>query len=536
VRATLPILTALLLCLPLTMRADGDSVRVWRHWPKCDLMDAANVHVSRHKEQARYIRCFDFGAVAPSERLMTIKDLSAVLNGLSHAERIALPEWVPHTEQGLAWIDVSLLRARNDHKGLERLLKALDDLGAKGSGRYQFPEPYYHSLVKKKVKRVVREEYEKKESYWVKVYGSYGYYWEERYRTVTKHREKLVEKEELALAQASHLNAGSVAGAKLLTGTEFPVYDVRWFVANAGTAPRYYELLDFFSEDDFRVLAQAYPKGNNFRAKVRGVVVRSGVTHLFRRIEREPTEACKGTGSIHTTFDFIRAFGNDPDKDLLGVKADAKELIANLPNGMQFYLLLDGKGKRLDKALADAALDNRGPLRERQVWNGVLSCAKCHLSEGGIIEADERVRARMLRQVTLAVGRLKEHDPDRGEQIESQYMFGDYNKLARRDNELVGAAVAAATMAGDGKPVSPARLAKHLSETVRKYNEDFVTAEMLARETGYSLREVKSALASEGLDPVFADVADDYGGDRARIEIGFAQFSGLLYERSRKQR
>src|SRR5205807_5347530 len=71
------------------------------------------------------------------------------------------------------------------------------------------------------------------------------------------------------------------------------------------------------------------------------------------------------------------------------------EIIFHLPNGLQGYLLVDGDGRRVDKASSDIVSDPKRP--DRLVENG-LSCIGCHLN--GILPKDDQVRAHVLKNPT----------------------------------------------------------------------------------------------------------------------------------------
>ena len=68
------------------------------------------------------------------------------------------------------------------------------------------------------------------------------------------------------------------------------------------------------------------------------------------------------------------------------------EIIFNLPNGLQAYLLVDGNGQRIDKAPAEIVSDPKRP--DRLVENG-LSCMSCHVR--GLLPKDDQVRAHVLK-------------------------------------------------------------------------------------------------------------------------------------------
>jgi tetratricopeptide (TPR) repeat protein len=71
---------------------------------------------------------------------------------------------------------------------------------------------------------------------------------------------------------------------------------------------------------------------------------------------------------------------------------DGGEIIFSLPNGLQAYFLVDGKGQRIDKGPTAIVSDPRRP--DRAVENG-LSCMSCHAR--GIIEKTDQVRGHVLK-------------------------------------------------------------------------------------------------------------------------------------------
>ena len=82
---------------------------------------------------------------------------------------------------------------------------------------------------------------------------------------------------------------------------------------------------------------------------------------------------------------------------------DGGEIIFSLPNGLQAYLLADGKGQRIDKGPTAIVSDPRRP--DRAVENG-LSCMSCHAR--GIIEKNDQVRAHVLKNAgAFAEGTLE---------------------------------------------------------------------------------------------------------------------------------
>ncbi len=121
---------------------------------------------------------------------------------------------------------------------------------------------------------------------------------------------------------------------------------------------------------------------------VRAGFTKSGVSSQERLIERHPAIY----GSYWISYDFKK--GN-PQSNLLqrplgpenafverGIKRfafkhDGGEVIFNLPNGLQAYLLMDGEGKRITFGPPDVVEDRAKTLGNGVIVNG-LSCMACH--------------------------------------------------------------------------------------------------------------------------------------------------------------
>src|SRR4029077_1357658 len=122
----------------------------------------------------------------------------------------------------------------------------------------------------------------------------------------------------------------------------------------------------------------------------------SGVSRNNRLIERHETPY----GAYWKTYDFAANDGPQnlferplgPGSDEHSFRHAGSEIIFNLPNGLQGYMLVNGKGARIDKGPTDIVSDPRRP--DRAVENG-LSCMACHAR--GLIEKADQVRDHVLK-------------------------------------------------------------------------------------------------------------------------------------------
>jgi serine/threonine-protein kinase len=156
-----------------------------------------------------------------------------------------------------------------------------------------------------------------------------------------------------------------------------PVVYVRadWFVSVATQPPLYEDLLQL--PFDLKGLEETL--GVQSEANVadgiahRGGLAVSGVSHHNRVVERHPGSK---TGYYWKSFDFRSSKGRDNIfADPVDLAPAGGELIFGLPNGLQGYLLVNGKGERLEAAPTDVVTDRFAA--DKAVRNG-LACMRCH--------------------------------------------------------------------------------------------------------------------------------------------------------------
>ncbi len=170
-----------------------------------------------------------------------------------------------------------------------------------------------------------------------------------------------------------------------------------WLVYQVVRPPLYHELLKLptqaseLEESLGLSVANAIRSGQVQRAGFRGSVFSggSGVSKNNRLIERHSTRY----GAYWKSYDFrgnrdeqnLFLFPLGPDAGPFGFKHAGGEIIFNLPNGLQAYLLVDDQGHRLDVAPTDIVQD--GTRLDAKIVNGI-SCMSCH-SQGMRNHADE---------------------------------------------------------------------------------------------------------------------------------------------------
>lgn len=172
------------------------------------------------------------------------------------------------------------------------------------------------------------------------------------------------------------------------TETKMPVLRGDWFVA---VATLYHEVLQIPDTLDALLASLNVDVKRNLREDraIRAGFNNSGVSQNNRLIERHDFR----DGAVWISYDFAENTGRrnlfshplGPGSEEKHFLHDGGEIIFNLPNGLQAYMLVDGAGKRIDKGPTNIVSDKRRP--DRQVQNGI-SCMSCHFA-GIIVKADE---------------------------------------------------------------------------------------------------------------------------------------------------
>lgn len=173
-----------------------------------------------------------------------------------------------------------------------------------------------------------------------------------------------------------------------MTGADLAWVRADWFVATASRPPLYHDLLRLPDtatalEEQLRVDIPAnFLKGKLARA----AFARSGVSGQNRLVERHDA----AHGAYWKSYDFLptngRAslvrfplgpdFARHPHPDQ-AFRHDGGEVIFHLPNGLQGYLLVDGKDKRIDAGPIDVVADDKRVSGTPAIVNGI-SCMACH--------------------------------------------------------------------------------------------------------------------------------------------------------------
>jgi predicted Ser/Thr protein kinase/mono/diheme cytochrome c family protein len=172
------------------------------------------------------------------------------------------------------------------------------------------------------------------------------------------------------------------------TGTDLPYVRADWFVATASRPPLYHTLLGL--PQKARVLEgtlQVDSRANFLKNQLaRAGFASSGISRQNRLVERSDA----AYGAYWRSYDFKSSadLGNlfryplGPEFpanpfERQAFQHDGGEILFNLPNGLQAYMLVDGKDERIDEAPIEVVSDALKTSGTVQIING-LSCLACH--------------------------------------------------------------------------------------------------------------------------------------------------------------
>jgi hypothetical protein len=255
-----------------------------------------------------------------------------------------------------------------------------------------------------------------------------------------------------------------------LTHTRLPVIRGDWFVATSSRPPLYDRLLKLpatLTELEVKTFGVYLERNFNNNTLRRGGLVTSGVSRHNRLVERHRTPF----GAYWRSYDFKssagrgnlllfplgpRFHGNDFDDQAF--EQAGGEVIFNLPNGLQGYMLADAKDNRLDvPAPVGIVSDKSEASGTPEIVNGI-SCLACHSSgmkpfrdeirEHPAVFAAAREKVQQLHPLPDEMDKLLARDEDLflrnlDEAMGDFLRFGELDKadireLVRRLNEPVG--------------------------------------------------------------------------------------------------
>ena len=163
-----------------------------------------------------------------------------------------------------------------------------------------------------------------------------------------------------------------------------------WFIETASLPPLYHDILDLPTTDralesqlgvDVARNIQSAPGRRVWRAGFND----SGVSNNNRVVERHTSRH----GAYWKSYDFAGNIGaQNVFTHPLSFRQDGGEMIFNLPNGLQAYMIVDASGNRIDVAPTDIVANPAAS--DPAVRNG-LSCIGCHTEGMKAVEDEVRL-------------------------------------------------------------------------------------------------------------------------------------------------
>lgn len=295
------------------------------------------------------------------------------------------------------------------------------------------------------------------------------------------------------------------AGPKLLllcdlAGSRNPIMRADQFVVFATTTLEgglYYKLRGISASNNPRQTDyEKYLAGRNINLEAleaknlieRSAQFRSGVTGKPRAIEffQGSGRVSANSGLVISTLDTADEDtdpGADPIRNLIKFRFAAREVLAELPNGLIEYTLFDAEGKLQDVVPDNIAHDHTIPAPHTSRLQPGISCMRCHGPSDGWLpfRADAR---------TLLAGLLKAYDDEQADpdilkayhELYAKYGDDPENalRIARNQHSL---ATFKATGMDFRKTVSS------LSNMFSRYRYDIVSPSVACNDLGYQLED-----------------------------------------------
>jgi hypothetical protein len=233
-----------------------------------------------------------------------------------------------------------------------------------------------------------------------------------------------------------------------LSTAEVPFLRVDWFISTAALPPLYHDILDLPETDaelekklnvDVRRNLWDSPGRNVWRSGF----LNSGVSKFNRIVERHTSSY----GAYWKSYDFDSNKGlKNIFQNPLSFRHAGGEIIFNLPNGLQAYLLAESSGKRIDEAPVNIVFSTQG--NDPIIRNG-LSCMACHTS--GMKEFKDRTN-----ELHLAIQNTAfEKKADKKYALELYADADTMNRLVEKDKITFERAVAElGGIAGGREPIA----------------------------------------------------------------------------------
>ena len=225
---------------------------------------------------------------------------------------------------------------------------------------------------------------------------------------------------------------------------QVPYVYADWFIATASLPPLYHDILDLPITDRALETQLGVDVARNLESAPGRRVWRagfndSGVSNNNRVVERHTSRY----GAYWKSYDFAGSVGTqNVFTHPLSFEEDGGEMIFNLPNGLQAYMIVDGSGSRIDVAPTDIVANPAAS--DPAVRNG-LSCIGCHTE--GMKAVEDEVRS--------AIQSAKDPDFDKAQALRLYVSHAVMQEYVEQDTERYKVALEATgdTFGGLVEPV-----------------------------------------------------------------------------------
>jgi len=317
-----------------------------------------------------------------------------------------------------------------------------------------------------------------------------------------------------------------------------------WFVATATRPPLYHKLLDLPDTDKALEDQLGVDIAANFQSPLADRIARagfekSGVSGQNRLLERSESKF----GAYWKSYDFkadsphikLRRFPLGPlnlfatGKHPFPRQAfehDGGEIIFGLANGLQAYLLIDGKGHRIDEGPISVVSDPLKTSGTPAIVTGV-SCMACH--KQGYLSFKDTIRDH-----SAVFGNAEKH---------VQLLYPQQKKLdelveadVQRYSTALEAATAPFLRAGKGNKNRPlSDFPEPVGEVARQYRLTFLDLAAIARELDLDDRqELMAKVGEKKLKQLGLESLTKQGGLIGRLEWEASTGVSLMQEVSRE--
>jgi hypothetical protein len=287
---------------------------------------------------------------------------------------------------------------------------------------------------------------------------------------------------------------------KALTETKFPIMQADAFIDVATRSPLYYDILgiparsgklrdsdaDCVNPQDcletqlgLNILGDIKDELENNKAKVaRAGFHESDVSDFNRVIERH-LFANANNRAFWISYDFASESGlANIGVHPLDFDFDGGEIIFNLPNGMQAYMLTNAKGERLNEGPTAIVQDES--QKDFLVRNGV-SCMGCH--SAGMIKVQDDIRHELDMGQTETQFNDLEKDQIRRLYPSRDEFDGHLEEDIRRFNESL--TLAGVEVGGEKEPIITSFLSFDENVALRRAGAEFLLREdVIAKDVG----------------------------------------------------